>query len=431
MITNYFDRFYQYAKDGDTEALDRLLKLTPSIDERKQGTINMTAAAQLVLDGYDEAAKLLTDRGANPLFIIGVLVDSNKQDIRPLLEKWLQHPRNLTMFEARQKAQSYTPEEMRHFLESISVEKNSQAALYIAKGAAWAGNEDLVNFLIKEQYVADKDFCNIIHYYVLNGHKDKAIRFVDTQKKNYSTLIIAAALTNDEQWMEELKLAGAEPLISGFNRPNANCSFDHLFNGLCSLGFAKGGYNEELLAALNQTHQHEKFLNPLVIYAAGGGHYELVNVLRQKCPGIRLDDLIKEAKNYGHINYSRHLQEEKAALQSTQSPATSMPVARVHQPRLNRLFGSPNTSLTTAASENQRLSLENQKLSLENQKLREENQQLITGRNQSTDPVSPSERRFGQTHGVGKRAGLQFLARLTDTQEPTTLNENSESTPRF
>lgn len=436
---NYFDSIYQCAKEGYTEDLDRVLQLTPCIDERKQGTLNITAAAQLVLDGNIEAAKLLIARGANLLLMATPAMDSNQMG--PVLRlPWPSNSRDYSLLQARQRAHSCTQEEMQDIWNQ-GLHPNQAEVSYIAQGAALAGNEALVNFLMKA--FGTTSCAEIVKYYIFNGHKEHASRLITAHKISNSPLVWAAALSHNKVLLEQLK---------------PSRGLDEAYIIASAAGFAEGGYDEEALASFelimgnSRKKQHSE---AIAAAAAKNGHYKLVKVLCGKYPEINLNVLMWAAKEGGHPKYFAQLQEKMKPLQSRYSSVTRVTFGQKKTTRWYHHDFTPSAAITSTEThgfseenlqlriamqrlkqENQRLRQENQRLSEENQQLKGDNWQLTTGLDALKDYVSSGRRSFGQnrtsstvaqTPSVADTAGFRLLTPPKGTQvrasEPNSIPE--------
>lgn len=314
----YFYPIYEAAKEKDPLELDQLLLTIPCVDEFKSGSYYLTPAAQLAYDGEYEAVERLIERGANVNYI--ALRAAMNANHFLFVDKLCNHYKADRNYVACGNACRLSTEEMKKNLFIDDVLKEGMDPAFIARSAALAGNEELVNFLTAHVASSHKTKCllNIATAYAMGRHKDLAKKsIVETEPQAFlDAVLFGAAIIKDKDWVAELKEQGASIEFA-------------------AQGYAFGGHDKKALACLELAQNKERVLNRIGQGAAMAGHHVFVNYLLHKYPTLDLAELIKGAKTCRHLKYSQCLEEKKQALAGVDSGKSQS-----HSARLAQLFGS-------------------------------------------------------------------------------------------
>lgn len=384
---NYFDKIYQFAKQGNEAALrDLLATNNVCIDERKQGNTYITAAFQLAKENDHKAVHLLLKYKANPIPIIqGAAMGGNFEYARAMCK-----------------------------VNGASIDE-------IAFGAAWGGHLDYARELVDKGAEA---YC-FIRGAAMGGYFAEADALLQKQrqlheKKRLNLDAIPYDISNrgkkEQQLIRDVEMCGhfayGKKLGSTSTPYYARCAAigehmgyveEYLNNNLNdynlyseALGAAKsaarGGYceyAEKLRANKKFFREHVTYdvRNVIAREAARSGYREYAEKLRED--GANLMVILDGAKEGGQLDYEQFLtnlktQSARAVAPLYRTPSGSAVTVDVNLAGTSISQVTPNSTSEVNNVNTQQLIQQIQQLLAEKNAM----QQLISAQHQTIDGLN-------------------------------------------
>lgn len=279
-MKNYFETIYQFAKIKDITGIKTLLSQGISIDEFKQGSFPLTAAGLYAKEGSFTEAEWLHQLGANISWIACGAASGGNIDYAKKL----------------------------HATKCVNV-------TWIAYGAALGGYIKYAEQL-RTKYGAA--VFHIARAAAQGGHKHYAEKLRIKFGIHINRIANAAALGGHLRWAEylhtnlnaDVKVIAHGAAIGGhfsyveYLRDKYRASLGDII-----AGYSQGGYFNRAIKLFikNQTHIS---INRLLCGAGMGGHYQLIEKLRENYLISKndIDVVVFYASAAGHFNFAKKIQ---------------------------------------------------------------------------------------------------------------------------